>query len=60
MEIYNAQVKSIEHNQKGWYVTAHPYKADEKVFGPYDFLVFAMAAPQSLRIIPDLGTPFLN
>ena len=60
IKIYNAQGKSIEHTQEGWYVTALPYKADEKVFGPYDFLVFAMAAPQSLRIIPDLETPFLN
>ena len=60
LNIRNAQVKSIEHTAKGWYVSGIPYKADEKVFGPYDFLVFAMAAPQSLRIIPDLGTPFLN
>lgn len=30
------------------------------MFGPFDFLIFAMAAPQSIRIIPNLGTPFIN
>lgn len=30
------------------------------MFGPFDILVFAMAAPQSIRCVPNLGTPFVS
>jgi len=44
--ITNTACKSMYNVAKeGWYIKGTPYKKDEKTYGPFDYIVFAMAAP---------------